>query len=121
MPRSRSCSCPRSSTARRKEENMESTARIAPSPQLERDGSDGHIVTMRDFLEKPRVARDFQDLKADAQRLDSIGRDCDALKAAAAEAELEAGKPPPLHQEHPQQRPRFCVGGLPVAVFVALD
>jgi len=65
---------------------MESIERMAPPSQLELDGSDTHIVTMREFLEKPRIARDFQDLKADAQRLDSIGREGDLLKAGAAEA-----------------------------------
>ena len=66
---------------------MESIERMAPPSQLELDGSDTYIVTMREFLEKPRIARDFQDLKADAQRLDSIGREGDLLKAGAAEAE----------------------------------
>ena len=100
---------------------MESTERIAQSPQLERDGSDGHIVTMRDFLEKPRVARDFQDLKADAQRLESVGRDCDALKAGAAEAELEAGKLARMHEQHRQHRLGFRIGVILAAFFVALD
>src|SRR5438270_692508 len=70
---------------------MESIERMAPPSQLELDGSDTYIVTMREFLDKPRIARDFQDLKADAQRLDSIGREGDLLKAGAAlSAVLEA-------------------------------
>jgi len=100
---------------------MESIERIAPPAKLELDGSDGYIATMRQFLEKPRVARDFQDLKADAQRLDSIGRECDRLNAGAAEAELEAGKLARTHDEHRQHRLGFRFGVALAAFFVALD
>ena len=100
---------------------MESIERMAPPSQLELDGSDTHIVTMREFLEKPRIARDFQDLKADAQRLDSIGREGDLLKAGAAEAELEAGKLARTHDEHRQHRLGFRFGVMLAAFFVALD
>src|SRR5438105_5286508 len=100
---------------------MESIERMAPPSQLELDGSDTYIVTMREFLDKPRIARDFQDLKADAQRLDSIGREGDLLKAGAAEAELEAGKLARTHDEHRQHRLGFRVGVLLAAFFVALD
>ena len=51
---------------------MESIERIGPPAPLEMGGPDGHIGTMRDFLAKPRVARDFQDLKADSHRLESL-------------------------------------------------
>ena len=100
---------------------MESIERMAPPSQLELDGSDTYIVTMREFLEKPRIARDFQDLKADAQRLDSIGREGDLLKAGAAEAELEAGKLARTHDEHRQHRLGFRFGVMLAAFFVALD
>src|SRR3954454_972137 len=102
---------------------MESIERIAPPPPLplELDGSDAYIVVMRDFLEKPRVARDFQDLKADTQRLDSIGRERDRLNARAAEAELEAGKLARAHDEHRQHRLGFRFGVFLAAFFVALD
>ena len=51
---------------------MQSIERIGAPAQHELNGSDGYIATMRDFLSKPRVARDFQDLKADAERLRAI-------------------------------------------------
>src|SRR2546429_5921413 len=99
---------------------MESIERMAPPSQLELDGSDTYIVTMREFLEKPRIARDFQDLKADAQRLDSIGREGDLLKAGAAEAELEAGKLARTHYEHPQHPLGFCFWVILAALFFSL-
>ena len=53
---------------------MEHIERIGPTPQFELGTSDASITTMRDFLAKARVARDFQDLKSDAQRLQSARR-----------------------------------------------
>jgi len=68
---------------------MESIERIAKTPQFDLNGDtapgDGYIALMRDFLAKPRVARDFQDLKADAQRLRALAQDTDRLNARAAE------------------------------------
>lgn len=84
-------------------------------------GADGHVGTMRDFLERPRIARDFQDLKADAQRLDSMGRERQTLEAAAAEAELEAGRLARLHDENRQHRLGFRTGVALAAFFVILD
>ena len=69
---------------------MQSIERIGAPAQHELNGSDGYIATMRDFLSKPRVARDFQDLKADAEKLRAIGMECESLNERAAEAELDA-------------------------------
>ena len=67
---------------------MESIERIGPPAPLEMGGPDGHIGTMRDFLAKPRVARDFQDLKADSHRLESLRAELTTLTQRAAEAEI---------------------------------
>ena len=104
---------------------MESTERIAKTPQFELNGDtvagDGYIALMRDFLAKPRVARDFQDLKADAQRLRALAQDTDRLNARAAEAELEAGRMARSGDEHRHQRLTFGFGVLLATLFVALD
>lgn len=104
---------------------MESIERIAKTPQLELNGdvvaTDGHIAVMRDFLAKPRVARDFQDLKADAQRLRALQGDADRLNARAAEAELEAGRMARVNDEHRHQRLNFGFGVFLATMFVALD
>jgi|SRR5690348_3528431 len=101
---------------------MESIERLTTAPKLDPNGSsDGYIGTMRDFLDRPRIARDFQDLKADAQRLESLGRQCDALNASAAEAELEAGRLARMHDEHRQHRLGFRFGVALAAFFVILD
>jgi hypothetical protein len=101
---------------------MESIERLSAAPKLEPNGSaDGYIGTMRDFLDRPRIARDFQDLKADAQRLDSMGREGDRLNANAAEAELEAGRLARVHDEHRQHRLGFRFGVALAAFFVILD
>lgn len=104
---------------------MESIERISRPPQLELNGdavtADGHIGVMRDFLAKPRVARDFQDLKADAQKLHALGRDADRLNSRAAEAELEAGRQARVSGEHRHQRLSFGVGIFLATLFVALD
>ena len=104
---------------------MESTERIAKPPQFDLNGDtvpgDGYIALMRDFLAKPRVARDFQDLKADAQRLRALAQDTDRLSARAAEAELEAGRMARSGDEHRHQRLTFGFGVLLATLFVALD
>lgn len=104
---------------------MESLERITKAPQLELNGdaigNDSYIGVMRDFLAKPRVARDFQDLKADAQRLDSLGRDADRINARAAEAELDAGRQARVNDEHRHQRLSFGLGVFLATLFVALD
>ncbi len=101
---------------------MESIERItSAAPKLEPNGSDGYIGTMRDFLDRPRIARDFQDLKADAQRLDAIGRERERLNASAAEAELEAGRLARVNDEHRQHRLGFRFGVALAAFFVILD
>jgi hypothetical protein len=100
---------------------MESIERIPPPQQHDMDGSDMYMVTMREFLDKPRVARDFQDLKADAQRLESIGHECEQLNAGAAEVELEAGKVARIHDTDRQHRLDFRFGVALAAFFVMLD
>src|SRR5947208_9449231 len=104
---------------------MESIERIAKTPPFELNGDavggDGYIPVMRDFLAKPRVARDFQDLKADAQRLRALEQDTDRLTATAAEAELEAGRLARVGDEHRHQRLTFGLGVLLATFFVALD
>jgi len=104
---------------------MESIERIAKTPPFELNGDavggDGYIPVMRDFLAKPRVARDFQDLKADAQRLRALVQDTDRLTATAAEAELEAGRLARVGDEHRHQRLTFGLGVLLATLFVALD
>src|SRR6266480_852522 len=104
---------------------MESIERIAKTPPFELNGDaiggDGYIPVMRDFLAKPRVARDFQDLKADAQRLRALEQDTDRLTATAAEAELEAGRLARVGDEHRHQRLTYALGVLLATLFVALD
>src|SRR5581483_9506242 len=98
---------------------MESIERITAAPKLETNGSgDGYIGTMRDFLERPRIARDFQDLKADAQRLDSMAREGERLNANAADAELDAGRLARMHDEHRQHRLGFRFGVALAALLV---
>src|SRR5205823_12553530 len=104
---------------------MESIERIAKTPPFDLNGDavggDGYIPVMRDFLAKPRVARDFQDLKADAQRLRALVQDTDRLTATAAEAELEAGRLARVGDEHRHQRLTSGLGVLLATLFVALD
>lgn len=104
---------------------MESIERIAKPAPVELNGdsavADGHIAVMRDFLAKPRVARDFQDLKADAQKLEALVQDADRLNARAAEAELEAGRMARVNDEHRHQRLNFGLGVFLATLFVALD
>ena len=100
---------------------MQSIERITPPPQLEVNGSDGHITSMRDFLDKPRVARAFQDLKADAQRLSAMAAERAGWNEKAAEAELEAGRMARMHDEHRNHRLSFPVGIFLATLFVALD
>src|SRR5438067_10841645 len=101
---------------------MQSIERIGAPPQRELSANgDGYITTMRDFLAKPRVARDFQDLKADAQKLHAVETERDLLTQKAAEAELEAGRRARVHEEHRHHRLRFGVGVLLAALFVGLD
>jgi hypothetical protein len=100
---------------------MQSIERIGTPPQVEVNGSDGYITTMRDFLARPRVARSFQDLKADAQRLAAIATERAGFNDKAAEAELEAGRMARLHDEHRQHRLSFPVGIALATLFVALD
>ena len=100
---------------------MQSIERIgAPSPR-ELSATDGYVGTMRDFLAKPRVARDFQDLKADAQRLRAVGSERDSLHEKAAEAELDAGRKARQHEEHRHNRLSFGVGIFLATLFVTLD
>jgi hypothetical protein len=100
---------------------MENIERIGPAPQLELGTSDGSIATMREFLAKPRVARDFQDLKSDAQKLHAVGMDRATLSEKATEAELDAGRTARAHDEHRHQRLSFPVGIALAAAFVILD
>ena len=100
---------------------MENIERIGPAPQLELGSAEASIVTMREFLAKPRVARDFQDLKSDAQRLHAVGMDRATLTEKATEAELDAGRTARAHDEHRHQRLSFPVGIFLAAAFVALD
>src|SRR5438874_12148946 len=100
---------------------MQSIERIgAPSPR-ELSATDGYVGTMRDFLAKPRVARDFQDLKADAQRLRAVGSERDSLHEKAAEAEFDAGRKARQHEEHRHNRLSFGVGIFLATLFVTLD
>src|SRR5256885_11214344 len=118
----RSCSWLRSSISRNPGGgHMESIERITPPPQLDLAATDGYIVTMREFLAKPRVAREFQDLKTDAQKLRSTQREHRSLNERAAEAELEAGRRARAHDQHRHNRLTFSVGALLATLFVALD
>ncbi len=101
---------------------MQSIERIGAPPQHEPSpNGDGYIATMRDFLAKTRIARDFQDLKADAQKLASMAREREMLVARAAEAELEAGRRARANDEHRHHRLSFPVGLFLATLFVALD
>ena len=101
---------------------MESIERIAPpAPTLEINGTDGHIATMRDFLAKPRVARDFQDLKADANRLMAARSEAMTLSQRAAEAELEAGRIARTDDDYRHHRLSFGFGVLLASLLVMLD
>jgi hypothetical protein len=104
---------------------MESIERVSPPQHLELPAADGHedgyVVTMRDFLAKPGIAREFQDLKADAQRLQAGRRDRARLEDQAAEADLEAGRLARANDEHHQHRLSFGVGVFLATLFVALD
>ena len=100
---------------------MQSIERIGTPQQVDANGADGYIATMRDFLAKPRVARSFQDLKADAQRLGALANERDGFNEKAAEAELEAGRIARTHEEHRQHRLAFPIGVALATMFVALD
>lgn len=100
---------------------MQSIERIGTPQQVDVNGSDGHIVSMRDFLDKPRVARAFQDLKADAQKLGALAAERAGFNEKAAEAELEAGRTARAHDEHRQHRLSFPIGISLATLFVALD
>ena len=100
---------------------MQSIERIGAHAQRELGPGDGYVGTMRDFLARPRVARDFQDLKADAQRLRAVGAERESLNDKAAEAELEAGRQARLHDEHRQHRLNFGLGIFLATLFVTLD
>lgn len=95
--------------------------RIAPAPTLDIAASDGHIVTMRDFLAKPRAARDFQDLKMDAQRLNSARMESRAIAQQAAEAEIEAGRIARSDDDFRHHRLSFGTGVMLAALLVLLD
>jgi hypothetical protein len=101
---------------------MESIERIAPpATTLEINGTDGHIATMREFLAKPRVARDFQDLKADANRLQAAQAEAMTLSQRAAEAELEAGRIARADDDYRHHRLSFGFGVLLASLLVLLD
>src|SRR5438552_11931221 len=100
---------------------MKSTEGIAPPPQLGLAATDGFIVTMRECLAKPRVAREFQDLKTDAQKLRSTERDRRSLNERAAEAELDAGRRARAYDQHRHNRLGFVFGALLGTLFVGLD
>src|SRR5438552_5092314 len=100
---------------------MESIERIAAPRAMDVPAADGYSVPMREFLAKPRVAREFQDLKADAQRLHSAELERQSLNERAAEAELEAGRMARVHDEHRHHRLSFGVGVFLATLFVALD
>ncbi len=100
---------------------MESIERIAPSQQIDLPTAEGHLGTMREFLTKPRIAREFQDLKSDAQRLQAAQHERQVLEERAAEAEIEAGRLARVNDEHRHQRLSFGVGVLLAFLFVALD
>lgn len=101
---------------------MESIERIVPAQTVDIAGpADGHLVTMRDFLAKPRVARDFQDLKMDAQKLDSAHNESRALSQQAAEAEIEAGRVARSDDEYRHHRLSYGTGVMLAALLVLLD
>jgi hypothetical protein len=94
---------------------------MAPSTPRDLAATDGYISTMREFLAKPRVARDFQDLKADAHRLQSAHEDAITLSQKAAEAELEAGRVARSDDEYRHHRLSFGTGVLLASLLVLLD
>lgn len=101
---------------------MESIERVVAATQpLDLPSGDGYVETMRDFLAKPRVAREFQDLKTDAQRLQATRDERQALTEQATEAELDAGRLARMNDEHRQHRLSFGVGAFLATLFVALD
>jgi hypothetical protein len=100
---------------------VQSIERIDAQAHLEPTHTNGHIVTMREFLAKPRVARDFGDLKADAQRLRALRDERETMLDAAAEAELEAGHKARLNDEHRHHRLGFGAGVALATLFVVLD
>ncbi|HKC19330.1 MAG TPA: hypothetical protein VKE27_06820, partial [Candidatus Dormibacteraeota bacterium] len=101
---------------------MESIERVVAQTQpLDLPSADGYIGTMRDFLTKPRVAREFQDLKADTQRLSAARMERETLTERAAEAELDAGRLARANDEHRQHRLPFLVGVFLATLFVVLD
>ncbi len=100
---------------------MESIERIGPPQQIEMNAVDSYTVTMREFLAKPRVARHFQELKAEAQRLSSMRKECELLSERAAEAELDAGRIARTSDEDRHSRLSFGTGILLAASFVLLD
>lgn len=100
---------------------MESIERIGSPQPVDIGVPDAHLVTMRDFLAKPRVTRDFQDLKADARRLHSARQDSDRSSQNAAEAELEAGRIARADDEYRSHRLSFGVGVLLAVLLVLLD
>lgn len=101
---------------------MESIERVVAAPQpLDLPSGDGYIDSMREFLAKPRVAREFQDLKTDAQRLQATRAERQALTEQATEAELDAGRIARMNDEHRQHRLSFGVGAFLATLFVALD
>jgi hypothetical protein len=100
---------------------MESIERIGPPQQLDIGAADSHIATMREFLARPRIARDFQDLKADARRLVSARQDSDSSSRDAAEAELEAGRVARADDEYRSHRLSFGVGVVLATLLILLD
>jgi hypothetical protein len=101
---------------------MESLERIGPPAQARDMGaSDGYIGTMREFLAKPRVARDFQDLKAEAHRLQSAQEEALSLSQKAADAELEAGRIARSDEDYRHHRLSFGFGVLLASLLVLLD
>ncbi|HET7338304.1 MAG TPA: hypothetical protein VFK22_02040 [Candidatus Dormibacteraeota bacterium] len=101
---------------------MESIERVVAATQpLDLPSSDGHIGAMREFLAKPRVAREFQDIKTDAQRLQAVRAERQTLTDQAAEAELDAGRMARMNDEHRQHRLSFGFGVFLATLFVALD
>ena len=100
---------------------MESIERIVPPAPRDIAPADGFIATMRDFLAKPRVARDFQDLKADAHRLASAHQEAMTSSQRAAEAELEAGRVARGDDDYRHHRLSFGTGVLLASLLVLLD
>src|SRR6266513_566527 len=100
---------------------MQSIERIAAPSHSDANGANGHIIPMREFLAEPRVARSFQDLKADAQRLRAVADERDRLSERAAEAELDAGRKARTQEDYRHHRLSFPVGLALATLFVSLD